>query len=59
METLEDMIESGDLFIDSQTGEVWGIAADGKEVSLGYSRNDKERQQIEVYLRDHPTPETW
>lgn len=43
--------------------EFIGIAADGIEVSMGYSWPGKigltELQRIENYLSQHPTPDTW
>ena len=51
---LEFLLALGTLWVEGR--EFVGRASDGVVVSLG---GLDERKQIEAYLLEHPTPETW
>ena len=48
-------LEDGTIWL-TGSGEYLGKAADGTEVNLGMFGYE---QQIEEYLKRHPTPDTW
>lgn len=52
--TLSALLTSGDLWIDVDT--YVGRTADGVEVIAG---TVYDRAEVEAYLVEHPTPETW
>jgi len=53
---LTELIIKTDIIMNFEKKEYIGIADDNTEVTLGIFG---EEDQIEKYLIDHPTPETW
>lgn len=39
--------------------EVVGVASDGSEVTLGSLSSDRDRQELQYYLSNYPTPDKW
>lgn len=56
MSILNDLIESGDIFLDESIGEYVGKASDGIDVCLGDINSE---ESVERYLSQNPGPEYW
>lgn len=50
---LNQLLQEGSVWKEKD-GEYVGLASDGLAVNLGYVE-----ENVESYLSDHPTPDTW
>lgn len=55
---LQALLDAGTVYLDNSTpaAHYVGKASDGQEVSIG---DPMFCSQIEAYLADHPTPDSW
>lgn len=54
---LQALIDAGHARIDGT--QVIGKASDGTEVVLGDTARMRDNVALAVYLKSHPTPDTW